>query len=1359
MSKNPKQTPKQGNTLFSYFSKTPVKDKTPQKDKEVLSPRRSPNNKAKTSPKSTKKSSPPVTPNGCVAVAADFTPGDLVWAKLAGYPWWPSLVCDHPTTKSHFKGGKKPEVHVQFFDTPPSRAWIKASNVKPFKGSDGAEFQRGGQFYTLNTQIRKGAEEADKAVKLPVEERLKLVAFLQPSDSEEEDEEDEHVDEMMDLDPDIFDAEMSDDNDDSIKENKAAEEKTTETATPAKSETPSKKRTRKTRQAAGKPKRRRIMSPDSAEEESGDEFKPSGSEDDEDSASSGVDEDEVSGPESGSEPDSPVKKKKASADTKKATPLSSNKKVFTPLSSNKKVFTPVVSSATKSKLSLFSAPEPAPSGEGGQSESSNFVHNRLDFLKPENIRDANKNTPTDPDYDPRTLYVTQSFLDKQTPGMRQWWELKRKHFDTVLFFKMGKFYELFHMDSTTGVEELGLIYMKGEHAHSGFPEIAYSRYADALMQKGYKVARIEQTETPDMMADRCREMARPTKFDKVVRREICQVSTQGIRTFSQTDGDVGDAKPSYLLALCETETQDGVVYGVCFVDTSIGTFHVGQFADDRHCSRLRTVFAHHTPAQILYERGRMSQKTMQLIDGYASVLKEALSPGKEFWESSKTLKTLHEESYFKEEGEELQWPEAVKAMMSDSDSLGLTAAEGCELALRSLGAVVWYLQYCLVDHEVLSMKKFEQYQPLDRAPEKRDTTTFDTRQRNMVLDGVTLLNLEVTKNASTGGTEGTLIEQLDTCATPFGKRLLKQWVCAPLCQPASINDRLDAVETLMEMQEVATETTDTLKKMPDLERLLSRIHSLGLSKRATDHPEGRAVLYEEVTYSKRKIEDFMSALAGFKGAMKIVKKFSQHKADLKSKLLKQTVLLDAETEEGRFPDISEDLQFFDNAFNHEKARKDGVIMPSKGVDDDYDEAVADTRRIEAQLHDYLDKQKQRLGCKTIVYWGTAKNRFQMEIPEAALKRVPEEYELMSSKKGAKRYRTKVIDNLLADLVDAEERKDSALKDIMRKIFHSFDERYKKWNQAVACLSVLDVLLSLARYSRCSDGLMCRPQLTLPEDDTTPFLEIREGRHACIGGSLSGSDFIPNDTVIGLKDESEESGSSAASRVVMVTGPNMGGKSTLMRQTGLIVILAQLGCHVPAETCRLTPVDRIFTRLGASDKIMSGESTFYVELSETAAILQHATEHSLVLMDELGRGTATYDGTAIAFAVVQELSNTIHCRSLFSTHYHSLVDQFAHDDNVRTGHMACMVENEEGDDPSQETITFLYKFIHGACPKSYGFNAARLASIPEDIIRCAVKKAKEFESNVEQLHLFGKMWRGCTADNVKTVLEEARQVCA
>jgi len=217
-------------------------------------------------------------------------------------------------------------------------------------------------------------------------------------------------------------------------------------------------------------------------------------------------------------------------------------------------------------------------------------------------------------------------------------------------------------------------------------------------------------------------------------------------------------------------------------------------------------------------------------------------------------------------------------------------------------------------------------------------------------------------------------------------------------------------------------------------------------------------------------------------------------------------------------------------------------------------------------------------------------------------------------------------------------------------------------------------------------------------------------------------FIPNDIILADKSSNEIW---QTKPLVLVTGPNMGGKSTLMRETAVLAILAHVGSYVPAISCTMSVCDRIFTRLGASDRIMAGESTFFVELSEASSILRHATRHSLVLIDELGRGTSTFDGTAIACSVVNDLANRIQCRTLFSTHYHTLVDDFEKHENVGLGHMSCMIENDE-ETSTKETLVFLYKFVEGSCPKSHGFNAARLANIPESIIELAESKAFAFE---------------------------------
>ncbi|XP_069811021.1 DNA mismatch repair protein Msh6 [Dendropsophus ebraccatus] len=1242
------------------------------------------------------------------SVDCDFTPGDLVWAKMPGHPWWPSLVYDHPREETHLRGkGKSLHVHVQFFDDPPSRGWVGAKYIKTYSGSGGSESQKGGTFFSTRLEIGRAMKMADEAMKTDKEKRLSLAVCTEPSDSEEEME---------------------------VEESVGSDEPT-----------PERRNGRPVRQArsSGKAKRRRIMVASDSEEGSEDEFKPDAKDSaSSDEDSSGIDEAEVSAPDT--EEDSPVKvpvkRKRGSA------PKAPAKKLQNDLPETPKRAV-AVSTEAKLKLSSFSAPEAfeSQSNTGGAGGVSVWDHDKLEWLQDGRRKDAKRRRQNDEDYDPGTLYVPDDFLNKCTPGMRKWWQLKSQHFDTVIFYKVGKFYELYHMDAVIGVNELGLMFMKGTWAHSGFPEIAFGRFSDVLVQKGYKVARVEQTETPEMMETRCKSMSHPTKFDKVVRREICRIITKGTQTYSVLDGNPSESHSKYLLCVKEKMTDSSGqqrIYGVCFVDTSVGKFFVGQFHDDRHCSRFRTLVAHYPPVQILYEKSNPSLDTKKVLKSCVSTsIQEGLNPSSQFWDPSKTLKVLSEEGYFVKDTKDHETgplPPVLKAMTSDSDSLALTPGEKHELALSALGACIFYLKKCLIDQELLSMANFEEYVPVDLNIERAQTVTsfFAKTSQRMVLDGVTLTNLEILQNGTNGSMEGTLLEKMDTCFTPFGKRLLKQWLCAPLCNPFSINDRLNAVEDLMAIPGKVAEVGELLKKLPDLERLLSKIHSIGSPLKSQNHPDSRAVMYEETTYSKKKIADFLSALEGFKVMREVIMIMGDAIDDFKSNILKQVVGLKDKNSKGRFPDLSTELKRWDTSFDHEKARKTGVITPKAGFDPDYDEALRDIKTAEQSLNDYLEKQRKRLGCKSIVYWGTAKNRYQMEIPESVTERnLPEEYELKSTKKGFKRYWTKAIENMFGDLVNAEERRDAALKDCMRRLFYNFDKNYKEWQTAVECFAVLDVLICLAQYSRGGDGPVCRPDILLP-DDKAPFLELRGSRHPCITKTFFGDDFIPNDIVIGCKDEDDDEGSTA--HCVLVTGPNMGGKSTLLRQAGLLVVMAQLGCYVPAELCKLTPVDRVFTRLGASDRIMAGESTFFVELSETSSILQHATEHSLVLLDELGRGTATFDGTAIASAVVKELSERIQCRTLFSTHYHSLVEDYSHTTAVRLGHMACMVENE-CEDPSQETITFLYKFIKGACPKSYGFNAARLANIPEDIIQMGHKKAREFERVLLSVKIFRELY--------------------
>ncbi|XP_065225587.1 DNA mismatch repair protein Msh6 [Planococcus citri] len=958
----------------------------------------------------------------------------------------------------------------------------------------------------------------------------------------------------------------------------------------------------------------------------------------------------------------------------------------------------------------------------------NWPHLKLEFLKPEKIRDAKRRPKDDPNYDPKTLLVPEDYKNKLTPGVRQWWELKSQNFDIILFFKVGKFYELYHMDAVIAANELNLTFMKGDFAHVGFPEKAYCRFSATLIEKGYKIARVEQTETPDMMAERCKK-TKPTRFDKVVKREICQITSRGTRTFGILEGETKEAESNFLLAIAEKEIDHvSSSYGVCFVDTSIGLFHVGQFVDDRHSSRLRTLMAHYPPVQVLCEKNHLTARTNHVLNtALSGAVKDQLQSDSEFWSASRTLVKLIE-NYYKDN----KLPKELNDFLGEDGSVNMICSDESELGVRALGAVVWCLQRCLIDYKILTMGRFSVYEPIDlESPAKilDNQKIIDSFNKHMVLDAVTLKNLDVLEN-SMGGVHGSLLHKLDNCCTPFGKRLLQRWICSPLANIQNIKARQDAIHFLRECS-VSQEVRSIMSQLPDLERLLSKIHSQGTDGIQENHPETRAILFEEKIYSKRKIIDFISAINGFKTAVKIINLFTNIDTDEMPPLIRQCCRSANESEYGRFPDLTNALDFFENAFDANEAQKEGRIMPNPGTDSDYDEAMDNLKSIENETKDYLKKQSAYFGCK-VGFFGSDKRRFQLEIPDSACKRAKEGYELVSQRKGYKRYHTPETREFYDRIVAAEEQKINVLKNLAERIFSRFSGRFEEWNAALQCLSVLDVLLSFAEYCK-NENETCVPEFVPIAVDDQPFVKLIDGHYPCSTGD---DVFIPNSTLVGVDDAEKRNAT-----LLLVTGPNMGGKSTLMRQLGLIVIMAHMGCHVPAVQLKLTLVDRVFTRLGANDDIMAGESTFYVELCETSSILQHASKHSLVLIDELGRGTSTYDGTAIASAVLNELCN-VKCRTLFSTHYHSLVEYFKNNENVALGHMSCMVENEAEDDAegSEETVTFLYKFAQGACPKSYGFNAARLAGMPKHITQVGSRRAKQLENEVHKRRSFKKLFQ-------------------
>ena len=901
-------------------------------------------------------------------------------------------------------------------------------------------------------------------------------------------------------------------------------------------------------------------------------------------------------------------------------------------------------------------------------------HDKMTFLMPEHRLDSKGRPMTHPDYNPRTLRVPDKVLKEATPAMAQWWKLKADNMDTVLFFKVGKFYELFHMDADVGMKELDLIYMKGEKAHSGFPEVSYGKFSSILVSKGYRVARVEQTETPEMLKER-NDSKSGTK-DKVVAREMCSIMSKGTRTYCHLDDlsllDQGPSAGSSVLfcikevAVAATEEEAGAgvgpgvaaQYGICSVDCVLGSVTLALFEDDKQRTRLRTMLSKFSPNEVVLEKAAYSAETLGAVRLIAPHAKMEILQPTEVWTNEQTVAALQKNKYFASED---AYPAVLRAVLQC-----MNAPTSTHVLVSALGGAMWQLSRSLIDYEIISMGRFCGYVPPDLEVsddaagggdaalaalssqqvqllnlggageveaaagagadvDSSSSSSSSQQQQTMTLDAVSLANLEILVNNFDRTEKGSLWAFMDKCKTPFGRRLLHEWIVRPLYRPVDIQRRAHAVEELLSARNIeANACRQALGKVPDLERLLSRVHSNGLKRKGNNHPEQRAIMYEAPIYNARKIKDFADILTGFELLVGVVGQFNNNPSlTIESALLRRAVKppgddqADKAGNGGKFPlaEVKQLLRHFRDIFDEKQAKKEGNIKPRPGVSKEYDDATADMAELHVWFETYLRDQKQATGINSLQYWGTGKDRYQMEVPMDKCSKVPSNWESKSQKKTHRRYWTPKVQAKLAELTEAEGRMDAAQKDTLRAIFAKFDDSHAVWSVAVACVALLDALLSLAFISSLPN--YCWPDIRRAEAgngvDAAPSAELRivAGRHPMLEHTLSNqssdAEYIANSLHLGGLLNTDAKRSLLNPRLMLLSGPNMGGKSTLLRQTCLIAIMAQMGCKVPAESVCMTPVDRIFTRVGASDRILAGQSTFFVELAETATILKLATK--------------------------------------------------------------------------------------------------------------------------------------------------------
>ncbi|WWC85565.1 uncharacterized protein L201_000429 [Kwoniella dendrophila CBS 6074] len=886
----------------------------------------------------------------------------------------------------------------------------------------------------------------------------------------------------------------------------------------------------------------------------------------------------------------------------------------------------------------------------------------FDFLV--NVKDKDGHSPDHPDYDKRTIAIPkQRFNDKKgpnsfTPFEKQFWEIKQNHYDTILFFQKGKFYELYEDDALVGHQEFDLkLTDRVKMKMVGVPEQSLEYWIQKFLGAGHKVGVVEQAETAIGMQMRNKKDASSGNKGKepaIVNRELRQVFTNGTivdGTYLSSD----DANHCVVIKEFVSEIDGTSAFGVCILDASTGHFDLSAFEDDILRTRLETMFRQIRPKELVHSKGNLSVNTTRMLRNIlpSATQWQSFEEGKEFCSANEALAQLSE--FFAVDEDQLS---AGKAPLPDA----IRHYQDNRLAMEALGGMLFYLRSLQLDKDLVSQSNFDIYDPMKEG-------------QNLILDGQTLAHMEVLVNDD-GGTEGTLYELLQRCITPFGKRLFHLWLTMPLRDADAIDSRLDAVDDIMnDNTAFSREFTNLCKGIPDLERLISRIHA-----------------------GSERESKFLDVIGNFQKLQSGVEKLRSLAENFKSPSvggLLRTI-----------PDLSNHLEHIQSMYEEYRDGKTVAILPRPGADEECDAADAAVQDIDGRLNAYLKEAKRITGLShgEIKYWHSSlglKEIYHIEVP--ARTKVPSNWSKQSSTKAVDRYCTPQTIPLIREIQEAKETANATKKDFYKRLLGEFDKDRKVWLKAVRVIAELDCLVSLAKASGDMDEPKCRPEFI---ESSLAFIDFEELRHPSM---CLRSDFISNNVQLGYTQ----------ARQVLLTGPNMAGKSTLLRMTAAGVIMAQLGCYVPASKAKMSPVDRIQTRMGAYDNMFASASTFKVELDECAKILRDAGPKSLVILDELGRGTSTYDGMAIAGAVLHHLATHTLPLGFFATHYGSLTDDFTYHPNIRKMHMQTHVDDE------LKQVVFLYKLIPGVAESSHGTHVAQMAGVPMEVVLRAQSVSDQF----------------------------------
>lgn len=820
--------------------------------------------------------------------------------------------------------------------------------------------------------------------------------------------------------------------------------------------------------------------------------------------------------------------------------------------------------------------------------------------------------------------------------LRQYSEIKKKYPGTLLFFRLGDFYELFNEDAKIGSRELEITLTarhktgKNPVPMCGVPHHAAANYIAKLVKKGYRVAICEQTED-----------ANATKG--IVKREVVRVITPG----TAIDPQLLESKETvYLASICGA----GDKFGAAFLDLSTGEFFTTQFEGTNAFANICSDIESFAPRELLFPESlnklienTFGQNNRQILpDNVISIV----PPNSEKF--SATLTSLDDWLFHAEDCENL-----LKTQLKVKDLTGFGLDCKTE-AVRAAGACLYYAK----ETQKASANHISEI-------------NFYAANDFMVLDAVTLRNLEIVETRdATKSNKRTLLGILDETVTGMGARLLRSWILRPSIKRSEIQTRLSAVNELTDSI-FRDKIRHLLKEVADLERLIGRLN-LG-----TASPRDLLALNRSLSQTPKinfTLSDAISLLL---------------------QVLSENIF--------ELPEIRE---LIGRAISDEPPLNiaDGGVIRD-GFDGELDDLRNISKSAKQTIAAFESNEKQRTGINNLRIKFNNVFGYFIEVSKGNVSRVPEDYERRQTLTNAERYTTPQLKEWEHKVLGAEEKIKEIEAELFKQIRNEVTKETQKLQSTARALATLDALAALAETAM-------RRNFIAPILHDGDEIEIKDGRHPIVE-AFGAENFVPNDIKL----------NNSTDRLLVITGANMSGKSTIMRQIAIIQILGQIGSFVPAKSAKLPILDRIWTRVGASDDLASGRSTFMVEMTETAAILHNATPRSLILLDEIGRGTSTFDGLSIAWAVAEYLHNSPEhsAKTLFATHYHELTELAEKLPGAKNYQVTAT--EKDGD------VVFLHKLQKGKASKSYGIAVAKLAGLPQKTIlraREVLTKLEEYE---------------------------------